>query len=70
MFSGLSVLRERGAQGCILVGSPQYYIRFGFRNYPDLEIEGVPAEVTLALPLDGPAPHGRVEHHAAFLVGL
>ena len=33
---GLSLLKELGGQGCTLVGDPNYYKRFGFRNIPDL----------------------------------
>src|SRR5512140_1919532 len=47
---GLSLLRKLGGQGCVLVGHPDYYKRFGFRNFPDLVCEGVPQEVFFALP--------------------
>ena len=30
---GLSLLKNIGGQGCALVGDPNYYKRFGFRNY-------------------------------------
>lgn len=29
---GLSLLKELGGQGCALVGDPNYYKRFGFKN--------------------------------------
>ena len=41
---GLSSLRALGCQGCALVGDPNYYKRFGFRNYPELVYEGIPQE--------------------------
>lgn len=63
---GISCLKELGARGCCLVGHPEYYRRFGFRNIPGLGIEGVPEEVFFALPLDGHVPQGRVEFHAGF----
>jgi putative acetyltransferase len=31
---GLSLLKARGGQGCVLVGDPAYYRRLGFRNLP------------------------------------
>jgi putative acetyltransferase len=33
---GLSMLKGLGGRGCALVGDPNYYKRFGFRNYPEL----------------------------------
>ncbi|HEV2395197.1 MAG TPA: N-acetyltransferase [Verrucomicrobiae bacterium] len=39
---GLSRLKELNAQGCCLVGHPDYYRRFGFKNMPELELQGVP----------------------------
>lgn len=63
---GLSVLKEMGGQGCALVGDPNYYARFGFRNYSELIHEGVPQEVFVVLPFTDTVPHGIVEFHEAF----
>jgi putative acetyltransferase len=63
---GLSRLKSLNAQGCCLVGHPEYYKRFGFKNIPGLVHEGVPQEVFLALSLDGHAPQGIVEFHEGF----
>ncbi|MCC7205487.1 MAG: N-acetyltransferase [Phycisphaeraceae bacterium] len=63
---GLSQLRARGAQGCCLVGHPEYYPRFGFRNTPGLVLEGVPREVFFALPFGEHLPQGAVEFHEGF----
>jgi len=63
---GLSRLRALGARGCCLVGHPEYYRRFGFRNVPGLGHEGVPEEVFFALSLDGRVPQGTVEFHEGF----
>ena len=64
---GLSLLKDLGGRGCALVGDPNYYKRFGFRNYPGLIYEGIPQEFFLALPLGGEVPRGMVEFHEAFL---
>jgi len=64
---GLSLLKELGGQGCALVGDPNYYKRFGFRNYPELIHEGVPPEVFLALPFNEKVPQGIVVFHNGFL---
>lgn len=63
---GLSILKDRGAKGCALVGDPNYYKRFGFKNYPQLVHEGVPAEVFQTLPFTEDIPTGTVEFHAGF----
>ncbi len=63
---GLSSLKELGGQGCALVGDPNYYKRFGFRNYPELVHEGIPQEVFLALPFNTNVPQGIVVFHEGF----
>lgn len=50
---GLSRLNDLSAQGCCLVGHPEYYRRFGFENLPGLVLEGVPQEVFLLCPSTG-----------------
>ena len=67
--AGLARLRVMGAAGCCLVGHPDYYPRFGFRNTPGLGVDGVPAEVFFALPLAGHMPQGEVTFHEAFGAG-
>jgi len=66
MHAGLAQLQELHAQGCCLVGDPNYYRQFGFSNVPGLVLEGVPPEVFLALSFDGHMPQGAVAFHAAF----
>jgi putative acetyltransferase len=66
MQEGLARLRSMGAKGCILVGDPGFYERFGFRSPMDLVIEGVPQQFVLALPLDGKKASGTVIFHEAF----
>lgn len=63
---GLSRLKEINAQGCCLVGHPDYYKRFGFKNTPELGHEGVPPEYFFALPFDGHMPQGSVTFHDGF----
>ena len=64
---GLSLLKELCGQGCALVGDPNYYKQFGFRNYPELVHEGIPQEVFLALPFNEKVPKGIIEFHNSFL---
>jgi len=64
---GLSLLKEIGGQGCALVGPPDYYKRFSFKNYPELVHEGIPQEVFLVLPFTEKVPKGIVVFHEGFL---
>lgn len=64
---GLALLKALGGQGCMLVGDPAYYQRFGFRQVPTLVHPGVPPEVFLALPFTETVPQGTVVFHAGFL---
>jgi len=48
--TGLDALRSRGACGCVLVGDPAFYCRFGFRQYQGIAWEGVPDENVFAAP--------------------
>ena len=63
---GLSRLKDLSAQGCCVVGHPEYYRRFGFENVPGLVHEGVPQEVFFALSFDGHCPQGTVTFHEGF----
>jgi putative acetyltransferase len=63
---GLSRLRALHAHGCCVVGHPDYYRKFGFRNMPGLMLEGVPPEVFFTLSFDGRTPQGTVAFHDAF----
>lgn len=63
---GLARLQAMGARGCCLVGHPDYYRKFGFRNLDQLAHAGVPPEYFLALSFDGHWPQGTVAFHEAF----
>ena len=64
---GLSLLKQLGSQGCALVGDPNYYIRFGFKNFPELVHEGIPQEFFLCMPFTDAIPQGIVTFHQGFL---
>lgn len=68
MEAGLAELRSRGACGCVLVGDPAFYARFGFVPVAGVTVEGVPAEYVLCRSFCGDMPRGEVEHHPAFSV--
>jgi putative acetyltransferase len=64
--AGLQMLQQRGAAGCILVGDPNYYGRFGFRLAPQLAPEGGHAEYFQFLPLRIAEPRAVIEFHPLF----
>jgi putative acetyltransferase len=64
--AGLDALRSLGAAGCVLVGRPKFYWRFGFRSRPALTMDGVPQEVVLSLPFSKHSAAGTIVHHKAF----
>lgn len=64
--AGLERLKAEGAAGCVLVGDPGFYGRFGFAADPALHVDKVPDEYVLALPLAGPRVPGVMTHHPAF----
>ncbi|MEO0441529.1 MAG: N-acetyltransferase [Pseudomonadota bacterium] len=66
--AGLAELRQRGAAGCILVGNPDYYRRFGFRGFPQLCPERQPKDFFQILPLGVAEPDVEIEFHPLFYV--
>lgn len=66
MHQGFSQLKALGAKGCVLVGDPNYYERFGFRSIPELTHEGVPQENVLVLSFGKNKAPGVVVFHQGF----
>lgn len=66
MRSSLYALQETGAAGCVVLGDPAYYGRFGFNVVGGLVFPGVPAEYFQALSFNGTFPTGEVTYHEAF----
>ncbi len=64
---GLARLKAMGAAGCVVLGEPDYYARFGFAVQPALTYPGVPPEYFMALAFSGSAC-GQVSYHPAFYV--
>ena len=66
--AGLEKIKSIGGRTVVLLGEPEYYQRFGFRNYAELILEGVPAEYFMALNLNGDnvSECGVVTYHPAF----
>ena len=62
----LTELRLLPAGGCVVLGEPTYYSRFGFRVESGLALPGVPAEYFQAQSFSGRMARGIVAFHAAF----
>lgn len=66
MRAALGALRDMGAAGCVVLGDPAYYGRFGFVADPALVLPEVPPVYFQVLPLNGSVPVGTVSYHPAF----
>jgi predicted N-acetyltransferase YhbS len=66
IISGLDRLRELQAGGCVLLGSPDYYGRFGFLSDPALTYQGRPNMYFQRLVLSEAPMTGDVSFHPAF----
>ena len=62
----LAQLKRANGAGCVVLGDPRYYSRFGFRPEPTLVLPDVPAEYFQALAFRGSIPSGTVSFDAAF----
>ena len=63
---GIADMRALGAKGIVLLGSNEYYPRFGFRHFAQLSYPGPPPEYFQALLLDGEMPSGEVTYAPGF----
>lgn len=64
--AGLARLRDRGTTGCVVLGEPAYYGRFGFTADPSLRLAGVPPEYFQRLLFRDQPCSGAVNYHSAF----
>ena len=63
---GIADIRKEGAKGIVLLGSPDYYSRFGFLADARLTYPGPPPEYFQSLLLAGEMPSGVVQYAQAF----
>ncbi|MDQ6480383.1 N-acetyltransferase [Dyadobacter sp. LHD-138] len=66
MKAALHDLQALGALGCVVLGDPKYYERFGFKVNASLVLPNVPAEYFLVLPFKHDVPVGTVCYQEAF----
>jgi predicted N-acetyltransferase YhbS len=65
MKAALAELQRIGGAGCVVLGDPLYYGRFGFEP-SGLELPGVSPEYFQALTFGTEVPAGSVRYHEAF----
>lgn len=63
---GLFQIKALGAQGCVVLGDPKYYARFGFLPEEGLTLDGPPPEYFQALSFGDTTPEGAVTYAPAF----
>ena len=63
---GLERLKALGAAGCVLLGEPAYYRRFGFAADAKLTLDGVPPEYFMHVAFSPVYGGGTVSYHPAF----
>jgi putative acetyltransferase len=68
MCEALRQLLDQGAAGCVVLGEPAYYGRFGFRADDDLILPGVPPEYFQVVAFGPSKARGSVTYHEAFEV--
>lgn len=66
MRTALAELQRLGGAGCVVLGDPGYYARFGFEVRPGLTLPGVAPEYFQALAFAGEYPTGSVSYHESF----
>jgi len=63
---GLKALKATSAAGCVVLGEPRFYRRFGFEQSPGVTFDGAPPEYFLARAFRGDLPSAAVSYHPAF----
>ena len=63
---GLSRLKTQGAQGCVVIGNPQIYSRFGFHSDGQLIYGALDRALVQRIIFQGSEPFGHVSFAPAF----
>jgi len=66
VHEALRILRDSGAAGCVVLGEPDYYGRFGFKADSNLLFPGPPPEYFQAIAFHPVNARGAVTYHEAF----
>lgn len=66
ILHGLEAIKEVGAKGCVLIGDPNYYSRFGFENNSGLAYKGLDKQFVQKLTFVAPQRDGELLYCTAF----
>lgn len=64
--AGLAELADQGAAGCVVLGEPEYYARFGFNNDGELRYADAPPQYFQSLAFNDAGAKGDVRYHRSF----
>ncbi len=64
--AGLNEMKSRGVSGCVVLGEPGFYERFGFETCGNLILSGAPAPFFMARAFKGEMAKGIVHYDKAF----
>jgi putative acetyltransferase len=64
--AALDRLREMRAHGCVVLGDPAFYARFGFSSHAELRYGDIPPCYFQRIVFAGSPPKGSVTYHSAF----
>lgn len=59
---GLRLIRTAGTTGCVLIGDPKYYGRFGFMNDGRISYRDLPSEYVQWLSFGNEKPSGTIKY--------
>jgi len=62
----LERIKENGAAGCVVLGDPAFYGKFGFVHDPSVTYADVPPPFFQVLSFRSESPSGPVQYHVAF----
>lgn len=68
VVAALAALPALNAAGCVVLGDPAYYTRFGFKQHTALTLPGFDGVHFMALATQGEIPAAVVAYHSAFQV--
>ena len=64
--TAIDKLKTQNTSGCVLVGDPEFYSRFGFKTYQEFVYPQLPQEYFQALSFGAKIPSGSVAFHRCF----
>ncbi len=67
---GLEMLKEQVAAGCVVVGNPELYRKYGFQNDAGMTYADCAPQYFLTQPLSSTSASGMVTFNAAFYAGV